>query len=240
MKTTIKNRGAESTLTISGDFYQILDENFASVCMAIANKGVILKELIHLFDKDDKAIDTVIQIIMKSHFPQEATDNLQEKVGITELTAKYAQYYLDYSIQESASWKAGTYDESHFKDDQGNLKYPIPFGSNGNVAPAGQTYYEMVKTKLGFNLESWQVAMIQERRKEFNAEWTLSPALRRAGLLAEHIAHNYPKDNTEVKDLDKYLWTPRKYDYNEDKMDFPIPATEILRNPNLTQNKAYR
>ena len=52
MKTTIKNRGAESTLTISGDFYQILDENFAS-------------------------------------FPQEATDNLQEKVGITELTAKY-------------------------------------------------------------------------------------------------------------------------------------------------------
>jgi len=157
-----------------------------------------------------------------------------------ELTAKYAQYYLDYSIQESASWKAGTYDESHFKDDQGNLKYPIPFGSNGNVAPAGQTYYEMVKTKLGFNLESWQVAMIQERRKEFNAEWTLSPALRRAGLLAEHIEHNYPKDNTEVKDLDKYPWTPRKYDYNEDKMDFPIPATEILRNPNLTQNKAYR
>lgn len=89
MKTTIKNRGAESTLTISGDFYQILDENFASVCMAIANKGVILKELIHLFDKDDKAIDTVIQIIMKSHFPQEATYNLQEKVGITELTANY-------------------------------------------------------------------------------------------------------------------------------------------------------
>ena len=89
MKTTIKNSGAESTLTISGDFYQILDENFASVCKAIANKCVILKELIHLFDKDDKAINTVIQIIMKSRFPQEAIDNLQKKVGITELTAKY-------------------------------------------------------------------------------------------------------------------------------------------------------
>ena len=32
MKTTIKNRGGESTLTITDDFHQVLDENFYS-CM---------------------------------------------------------------------------------------------------------------------------------------------------------------------------------------------------------------
>jgi len=157
-----------------------------------------------------------------------------------ELTTKYAQYYYDYAVAAYSTTWTGTYDQKHFEDENGNLKYPLPFGSNGNVAPAGQEYYDMVKTKLGFNLESWQVALIQERRKEFNAEWTLAPALHRAGLLAEHIRCNYPKDATKVADLDEYPWTPRSYDYSEDKMDFPIPATEILRNPNLTQNKAYR
>jgi hypothetical protein len=157
-----------------------------------------------------------------------------------ELTTKYGQYYYNFAVAAYTSTWTGTFDKSHFEDVDGNLKYPLPFGSNGNVAPAGKTYYETVKSKLGFNLETWQVAMIQERRKEFNSEWTLAPALHRAGLLAEHIRCNYPKDLTKVADLDEYPWTPRTYEYSEDKMDFPIPATEILRNPNLTQNKAYR
>lgn len=157
-----------------------------------------------------------------------------------ELTAKYAPYYHDYAIAAYSTTWTGTYEKSHFEDADGNLKYPLPFGSNGNTAPDAQTYYDMVKAKLGFNVEAWQVAMIQERRKEFNAEWTLAPALHREGLLGEHIEHNYPKDATKVADLDEYPWTPRSYDYSEEKMNFPIPAQELLRNPNLTQNKAYR
>lgn len=148
------------------------------------------------------------------------------------LKTKYLQYYIDYATKESGN--AGTYSADKYTD------YPIPFGSNMDKYVPGETYYEMVKSKLGFNLETWQVAMIQERRKEFNAEWTLAPALHRAGLMAEHIEHNYPKDATLVKDLDDYPWTPRSYDYSEEKMNFPIPAQELLRNPNLTQNKAYR
>ena len=148
------------------------------------------------------------------------------------LKTKYLQYYIDYATKESGN--AGTYSADKYTD------YPIPFGSNMDKYVPGETYYEMVKSKLGFTVETWQVAMIQERRKEFNAEWTLAPALHRAGLLGEHIEHNYPKDATKVADLDEYPWTPRSYDYSEEKMNFPIPAQELLRNPNLTQNKAYR
>ena len=50
MKTIIKNKGGESTLTIKGDFYQILDENFTEICKAITNKVKTLNELKVLFD----------------------------------------------------------------------------------------------------------------------------------------------------------------------------------------------
>lgn len=149
-----------------------------------------------------------------------------------ELTTKYVQYYRNYAADRSLGMH---WEVDHFDN------YPIPFGSNMADYVPGEDYYDMVKTKLGFNLETWQVAMIQERRKEFNCEWTLAPALHREGLLAEHIRVNYPKDDHAINEgLYTYPWTPRTYDYSEDKMNFPIPAQELIRNPNLTQNKAYR
>lgn len=149
-----------------------------------------------------------------------------------ELTTKYVQYYRNYAADRSLGM---AWEVDHFDN------YPIPFGSNMADYVPGEDYYDMVKTKLGFNLETWQVAMIQERRKEFNCEWTLAPALHREGLLAEHIRVNYPKDDHAINEgLYTYPWTPRTYDYSEDKMNFPIPAQELIRNPNLTQNKAYR
>ncbi|MBR2200995.1 MAG: hypothetical protein IJ894_09675, partial [Bacteroidales bacterium] len=73
-----------------------------------------------------------------------------------------------------------------------------------------------------------------------HCEWVLAPALHRSGVLAEHIRVNYPPDATPVSELANYPWCPRAYEYSEEKMNFPIPAQELLRNPNLTQNKAYR
>lgn len=154
------------------------------------------------------------------------------------LTTKYGQYYFDYATADGNQIYGGTYDVSHFTDDNGNIKYPIPFGV-WEQRPDAKTYYDQVKSKLGFTLETWQVAMIQERRKEFNCEWVLAQALRRSGLLAEHIAKNYPKDATPISALDKYPWAPRSFDYSDEKMDFPIPAQEIVRNPNLVQNPTY-
>lgn len=89
MKTTIKNRGGESTLTISGDFRQILDENFTAVCTAIEDEVRILQELQRLSEENAQLADIVIQVIRSSRVPEEAVGNLQEKMNMSEMAAKY-------------------------------------------------------------------------------------------------------------------------------------------------------
>ena len=88
MKTTIKNRGGESTLTISGDFRQILDENFTAVCTAIEDEVRILQELQRLSEENAQLADIVIQVIRSSCIPEEAVGNLQEKMNMSEMAAK--------------------------------------------------------------------------------------------------------------------------------------------------------
>ena len=90
MKTIIKNKGGESTLTITGDFYQILDENFTEICKAITNKVKTLNELKTLFNTDRQVTSTIIQIIMKSNDSETAALKLQEELSLS----KMASYYL--------------------------------------------------------------------------------------------------------------------------------------------------
>lgn len=150
----------------------------------------------------------------------------------SQLNEKYSAYYKQLAANNLVGKGLAKYDFSN---------YPIPFGSNMDKYVDGETYYAAVKQKLGFSCEVWQVAMIQERRKEFNCEWVLAPALHREGLLGEHLEHNYPAShNVPIPQLDKYPWSNKTFDYSEAKMDFPIPAQELIRNPKLTQNKAYR
>ena len=89
MKATIRNKSGESTLTIKGDFYEILNENFKEICKAITNKVKSLKELKELFDADDQVLNTIVQIIRKSINPEAAALNLQEELGMSEMAAKY-------------------------------------------------------------------------------------------------------------------------------------------------------
>lgn len=89
MEAKIRNKSGESTLTIKGDFYQILDENFKEICKAITNKVKSLKELKELFDADDQVLNTIVQIIRKSINPEAAALNLQEELGMSEMAAKY-------------------------------------------------------------------------------------------------------------------------------------------------------
>ena len=89
METIIKNKGNESTMTIRSDFNQILNDNFAAVCQAIANKGLILNELKEFFDKEKKAVDDIVQIIHKSVTPEVAVVNLHEEKGISMMAAQY-------------------------------------------------------------------------------------------------------------------------------------------------------
>ena len=89
MKATIRNKRGESTLTIKGDFYQILDENFTEICKAITNKVKSLKEMKALLDADDQVLNTIVLIIKKSLTPGAAALKLKEELGMSEMAAKY-------------------------------------------------------------------------------------------------------------------------------------------------------
>ena len=89
MEAIIKNKNGESTLTISGDFYQVLDENFTAVFNAIANEIRILQELKHLFDQDKKAIETIIRIISHAFTPEDAAIDIHKNMGISIMAAQY-------------------------------------------------------------------------------------------------------------------------------------------------------
>ena len=81
------------------------------------------------------------------------------------------------------------------------------------------------------------MAVNTERRKEFNCEWCLRPDMQKSNFMADHVATNYPKRS--VENLKDVPWTNRDYDYNDLKMDMPIPQDEIDKNPLCDQNPAY-
>ena len=89
METTIRNKSGESTLTIKGDFYQILDENFKEICKAITSKVKSLKEMKALLDADDQILNTIVLIIKKSLTPGAAAIKLQEELGMSKIAAHY-------------------------------------------------------------------------------------------------------------------------------------------------------
>ena len=157
------------------------------------------------------------------------------------LTDKYLPYYNQF-----ASWVGREEGENSnggpfYKN---RTEYPIPFGSYVDNVEDAEAYYTALKAKKGFESPAWKVAVNEERRKEFNCEWSLRPDLQKSGYMADHVAHNYPKrdidqsgENAPIKDIP---WTVRTYDYNDLKMDMPIPEDEILKNPLCDQNPAYK
>ena len=165
------------------------------------------------------------------------------------LTDKYLSYYNSFASwvgrdeitkeQIADSVAAGVpiskFDGGPFYKNR--TEYPIPFGSNGAVVEDAQTYYTKYAAAKGFKSPVWKVAVNTERRKEFNCEWCLRPDMQKSGFMADHVATNYPKRN--VENLKDVPWTNRDYDYNDLKMDMPIPEDEITKNTLCTQNEAY-
>jgi len=150
------------------------------------------------------------------------------------LTAKYMPYYNSF-----AEWvgRPEGEDQDGGPFYKNRAEYPIPFGSNGAVVEDAKTYYTKYKAEKGFSSEVWKVAVNTERRKEFNCEWCLRPDMQKSGFMADHVATNYPKRS--VENLKDVPWTNRDYDYNDLKMDMPIPEDEIIKNPACDQNPAY-
>lgn len=144
----------------------------------------------------------------------------------------YSKYFAHYNTVYSGNGKSLTMTE-----------YPIGVLDAPVTVPDAKTYYtklQQTPNRVGYShkSEAWKVAVNEERRKEFNSEWCLCPDLIRSGYIEDHIDYNYPKDNGG-NDYANYPWTERSFDFDINKMDMPIPATEILKNSALKQNPAY-
>lgn len=149
------------------------------------------------------------------------------------LTDKYMPYYNNFA--EWVERDEGMSDGGMFYKHRD--EYPIPFGSTVDKVEDAKTYYTQYAAKKGFSSEVWKVAVNTERRKEFNCEWCLRPDMQKSNFMKDHVLTNYPKRN--VENLKDVPWTNRDYEYEDWKMDMPIPKDEIVKNPALTQNLGY-
>ncbi|MDL2213200.1 RagB/SusD family nutrient uptake outer membrane protein [Bacteroides sp. OttesenSCG-928-D19] len=162
---------------------------------------------------------------------QRAFGNLE--VGNADaLTSTYLPYYNDQMAR--------------FYQDQGGFghyvtsnSYPIPFATETVSVPDAQTYYAQLKGQKGFSSPVWKVALNMERRKEFSAEWSLCPDMLKSGFMKEHVDVNYPK-HAQASDPLSDWQTVRAFDFDDRRMDMPIPADELIKNPLCDQNDAYK
>ena len=122
-------------------------------------------------------------------------------------------------------------------------EYPIGVLTQPVKVPSAKEYYTKLQAtpnRVGYThtSEAWKVAVNEERRKEFNSEWCLCPDMIKSGYMKDHIDYNYPKDDGG-SDYANYPWSKRTFEFDINKMDMPIPATELLKNTDLKQNPGY-
>ena len=96
MEMKVLTKNGKSVLSFKTDFNEVLDENFAAICEAIANKGKAIKELTSIFEKEDNSLDNIIQIMTASRGENAAKNALSKELGISPQTA---QYLLDMSLE---------------------------------------------------------------------------------------------------------------------------------------------
>lgn len=158
-----------------------------------------------------------------------------QEVGNKErLTEKYLPYFKQLATVygSSSNKEFGQYVEP--------TEYPIPFSETTTTVKDAKAYYTELKAEKGFTSETWKVAVNEERRKEFSAEWCLRGDMQKSGYMADHIEHNYPTGKgAEGEAAINNPWTFRKFVYNDKKMDMPIPSVELETNPLCDQNEAY-
>jgi len=123
--------------------------------------------------------------------------------------------------------------------------YPIPMQTATVEVPDAKTYYTQYKAEKGYSADVWLVAVNMERRHEFNAEYSFFYDLKRSGMMEEFINKEYPKGVGTAPGTDAAYddWqTYRIFDYDENKMLYPIPYQEILTNGDIgpeDQNPGY-
>ena len=96
MEMKVLTKNGKYVLSFKTDFNEVLDENFAAICEAIANKGKAIKELTSVFEKEDNSLDNIIQIMTTSRGENAAKNVLSKELGIS---SQNAQYLLDMSLE---------------------------------------------------------------------------------------------------------------------------------------------
>jgi len=90
MKVNVVTKNGASALSVSTDFYEVLDKNLAAICDAIANKGIILKELLKLFEEQgDEFLETVWLAPGMGRSAKKAEQFLSEELEVSQVTAHY-------------------------------------------------------------------------------------------------------------------------------------------------------
>jgi len=157
----------------------------------------------------------------------------------TEIEATFLPYY-----------KSLINNGDNYLDYEYPTHYPIPLSEATVAVPDAKTYYtkyasednEYHKSFTAYGLQPWEVALGQERRKEFNSEFYLKADLQRSGFLIPSIECNYPKGvglpNTDPEKHGNWHYY-RTWDFNPQKLLMPIPTGELLRNSLLKQNPSY-
>ena len=162
-----------------------------------------------------------------------AIDELRNRAwGNLTIGQDYSKYFAHFNEVYAGNGKSITMTE-----------YPIGVLTAKVSVPSAKDYYTALWEKpnrVGYKHTSkaWKVAVNEERRKEFNSEWCLCPDMIKSGYIKDHIDYNYPKDNGG-SDYANYPWSKREFDFQESKMDMPIPADELLKNTLLKQNPGY-
>lgn len=111
--------------------------------------------------------------------------------------------------------------------------YPIPYNSETVNVPDAATYYTSYKAQKGYGAEAWKVALTIERRHEFLAEYSFWYDLCRTNMAEEFLNIEYPKGEG---------YTKRTFDFNPNRMLYPIPTDEIIKNKAIgleDQNPGY-
>ena len=164
----------------------------------------------------------------------------------------FAQEFVGYNTchREKADIQPTVYSTKHWRNGRGThwqgdqwLPDHIYMKRLANVMlDYAECCFRTGEEEKGFTSEVWKVAVNEERRKEFNAEWSLKTDMQKSGYLVDHIEHNYPKGYGHETGIEQiYEWrTYRGFDVDERKMDMPIPQDELIKNPACDQNEAYR
>ena len=104
MKVNVVTKNGMSALSVKTDFNEVLDKNLAAICDAIANKGIVLKELVNLFEEQgDEFLETVCLVSVEVKGKKEAEQSLSEELEISLVTA---QYLLNTSLENLTSLNA--------------------------------------------------------------------------------------------------------------------------------------